>query len=403
MAMSSSVPVLREFGVSETRGFIFDDDPALTLPSYFSEWDEISSQIPSLLLTSGNVQDRVCKMHLLDHTRLQDARDYRRAHAVLATIAQAYVWCEGDAGVPRSLPQNVSVPWVGVSEYLGLPPVVTHCDVALNNWSKTDPTGPLELSNLKTIYSFSPARKDEEWFSLVTAQMELEAAPAVTCIVKAQRSVLNDDSEILGECLETIKHSIKQMQTVLLRMYERCDPSVFYNEIRPFLAGWKGIKALPEGMLYEGVWDTPIQFAGGSAAQSSTIQCFSEGLGINNYSSDHQDDGESNSHAKFLTEMRDYMPKEHQEFLAAVSRGPSVRDYVKRSEVRGLVVQYNSVLSALEEFRNKHIQLVARYITVESRKGSSQEHDSLKDTGTGGTGIMSFLKFIRDKTRDHKL
>ena len=401
MSGSGSVPLLHEFGVSETRGFIFDEDPALSLPPYFSKWDEVSNQIPSLI-QKGNVRDCASKLPLLDHTRLQSARDYRRAHAVLATIAQAYVWSEGDARVPQALPRNISVPWVGVSEQLGLPPVITHCDGVLNNWTKIDSTGPMEFSNLRTIYSFSPAGKDEEWFFLITAQIELEAAPAIGCVVRAQRSVLDDDVESIGECLETIAQSLKRMQTVLLRMYEQCDPSVFYNEIRPFLAGWKGMRALPEGLLYEGVWEIPMQFAGGSAAQSSTIQCFSEGLGID-YSFDSQAARKVESHANFLTEMRDYMPREHCEFLAALSTGPSIRDYVKRSNVKGLIVQYNSALTALEEFRSKHIQVVARYITVESKKCTSQDHDSLKDKGTGGTGIMSFLKFIRDKTRQHVL
>jgi indoleamine 2,3-dioxygenase len=321
---------------------------------------------------------------------------------VLASLAQAYVWSEGEARVSKSLPRNISIPWVRVSEHLGLPPVITHCDVVLNNWTKIDIRGPLELSNLRTIHSFSTAEKDEEWFSLITVQIELEAAPAIRCIVQAQRSVLEDDAESLGECLEIITNSLKQMETVLLRMYERCNPSVFYNEIRPFLAGWKGMKALPQGLIYEGVSETPMQFAGGSAAQSSTIQCFSEGLGID-YLCNSQTVKEAELHANFLTEMREYMPREHREFLAAISRGPSIRDYVKRSKVKSLTLQYNSTLVALEEFRSKHIQVVARYITVESKKGTSLDHDSLKETGTGGTGIMSFLKFIRDQTKLHIL
>lgn len=37
---------------------------------------------------------------------------------------------------------------------------------------------------------------------------------------------------------------------------------------------------MPEGLVYEGVWDSPTQFSGGSAAQSSTLQCFDVLLGI---------------------------------------------------------------------------------------------------------------------------
>lgn len=56
----------------------------------------------------------------------------------------------------------------------------------------------------------------------------------------------------------------------------------------PSWPSWKGNAKLPEGLLYEGVWDTPKMFAGGSAAQSSIFQCFDVLLGIQHSS----DEGE---------------------------------------------------------------------------------------------------------------
>lgn len=48
----------------------------------------------------------------------------------------------------------------------------------------------------------------------------------------------------------------------------------------PSWPSWKGNPQLSEGLLYEGVWDTPKKFAGGSAAQSSIFQCFDVLLGV---------------------------------------------------------------------------------------------------------------------------
>ncbi|EPY82266.1 hypothetical protein CB1_000667001 [Camelus ferus] len=85
-------------------------------------------------------------------------------------------------------------------------------------------------------------------------------------------------------------------------------------------SGWKGNPSLPEGLLYEGVWDTPKQFAGGSAAQSSVFQCFDVLLGVQ-----HAAGGASSvSAAEFLQEMRTYMPPAHRNFLRSLESGPSV-------------------------------------------------------------------------------
>lgn len=37
---------------------------------------------------------------------------------------------------------------------------------------------------------------------------------------------------------------------------------------------------MAEGLVYEGVQDEPMEFSGGSAAQSSLLHCFDELLGV---------------------------------------------------------------------------------------------------------------------------
>ncbi len=38
--------------------------------------------------------------------------------------------------------------------------------------------------------------------------------------------------------------------------------------------------SMPEGLVYEGVQEKPMEFSGGSAAQSSILHCFDELLGV---------------------------------------------------------------------------------------------------------------------------
>ncbi|XP_074605939.1 indoleamine 2,3-dioxygenase 2-like [Acropora palmata] len=42
--------------------------------------------------------------------------------------------------VPLVLPKCLAVPWVAVANYLGIPPVITHCSYALYNWKYIDPS-----------------------------------------------------------------------------------------------------------------------------------------------------------------------------------------------------------------------------------------------------------------------
>lgn len=37
---------------------------------------------------------------------------------------------------------------------------------------------------------------------------------------------------------------------------------------------------MPDGLVYEGVHEKPMEFSGGSAAQSSILHCFDELLGV---------------------------------------------------------------------------------------------------------------------------
>lgn len=43
---------------------------------------------------------------------------------------------------------------------------------------------------------------------------------------------------------------------------------------------WKDNPSMPNGLVYEGVQTEPLEYSGGSAAQSSLLHCFDELLGV---------------------------------------------------------------------------------------------------------------------------
>lgn len=201
-------------------------------------------------------------------------------------------------------------------------------------------------------------------------------------------------------------------------MYERCDPMVFYHEIRPFLAGRKNMEAagLPRGVFYDegngkGEWK---QLRGESNGQSSLIQFFDVVLGVEHHS--HGGAGQASYHV----EVREYMPGPHRCLLVHAARMGSIRQLAMATPTteaqRRLRAVYVAAAQALGSFRDKHIQMVTRYIILPSKQGhgalasrtirqrhnlassSSSRKGDVELTGTGGTALVPFLKTARDET-----
>jgi indoleamine 2,3-dioxygenase len=253
--------------------------------------------------------------------------------------------------------------------------------------------------------------------------------------------------------LHELTSCIATLGALLDRMDERCRPAVFYHRIRPFLAGSKNMAAagLPRGVFYDegrdddngqrrGEWR---QLRGGSNGQSSLIQFLDLVLGV-----EHAVQGNSNpeggkpkgeEEVSFHQEVRGYMPEPHRRLLEFVKgRYPGgMRTGVSQllavdGEAEGglsqqqLVVReaFQTATKALADFRNKHLQLVTRYIIIPSRQpngsstgvnlatvssklrlepGTEETSDGTMEgrgelTGTGGTALLPFLKQSRDET-----
>nr|BAU94262.1 indoleamine 2,3-dioxygenase 2 [synthetic construct] len=388
---------LRKFHISEEYGFILPD-PLTELPDYYQPWMDIAKNLPHLI-ESHQLRSHVHKMPLLSTQHLQGHRELRLAHLALSFITMGYVWQEGEKDTVKVLPRNLAVPYWEVSQRLGLPPILVHADCVLANWKKKDPNGPLEIENLDTIFSL-PGGESLRGFFLVTLLVEIAAVPGIKAIPQVINAVLQQDVDSLQKALQEIAQSIKKMKEALKLMHDYVDPNIFYGVIRIFLSGWKDNPSMPEGLIYEGVSEEPMQFSGGSAAQSSVLHCFDELLGIKH----------SEESGAFLHRMRDYMPPAHRQFIEEISSGPSLRQFVLSSGDAQLCQAYNQCVSALVDFRNYHINVVSKYITIPAARAkalrSQQEGElpsapsALEERGTGGSGIMSFLKSVRDTTRE---
>jgi len=322
--------------------------------------------------------------------------------------------------------------------------VATYSSLVLWNFKPIFLSDTLHLDNLSTLITFTGST-DEQWFYLVSVAMEARGGPAVPLMLGAIEAAREGDSKTVTNSLRAFAEVLDGLGTLLIRMYESCDPHVFYHRIRPFLAGSKNMKdaGLPHGVLYDDGTRNPTwrQYGGGSNAQSSLIQFFDIVLGVEHRPTGAKMNESSESEAEpgtapkprhnFIHEMRQYMPGPHRRFLQAVEGVANIREYVEMNRRdKQLCVAYDACLAMLRALRDKHIQMVSRYIIVKSRESRSQSrsraHQSpdpaptrrtgiasiiygsgnaqhwnpapKKMRGTGGTALIPFLKQARDET-----
>ncbi|MBN3310150.1 I23O2 dioxygenase, partial [Amia calva] len=342
-------------------------------------------------------------MPLLSVHHLSGHRELRLAHLALSFITMGYVWQEGQEQPAKTLPKTLAVPFCEVSEILGLPPILVYADSVLANWKKKDPNGPMEMGNLDTVFTF-PGGETCKGFLLVSLMVEKAASTGLQGIATVMNSMVTNDVNSMHKALLTIAKSLRKMREIFKLMHEYVNPLSFHGFLRIFFSGqvsstnkWKDNPMLPDGLLYEGVSEEPRKLSGGSAAQSSAIQCFDELLGIR-----HREE----IAASFLKRMRDYMPPAHRLFIETVADKPSLREYVLASANAQLSLAFNACVTEMVELRNYHINTVVKYITIPANKAKSVgcpfrgTCSALDEMGTGGTTVLCFLKCVRDSAKN---
>ncbi|XP_029296077.1 indoleamine 2,3-dioxygenase 1 [Cottoperca gobio] len=392
---------LDSYHVSEEFGFILPN-PLEELPPYYQPWMDIALRVPELV-HSHKLRSHINKMPLLSSQFLQKHPELRLAHLALSVMTMGYAWQEGDKGTVEMLPYNLAVPYWEVSQRLGLPPILTHSDAVLANWRKKDPEGPFDMKNLELLVSL-PGGDSVRGFFMVTMLVELAAVPALRNIPVVINGVRCGDTEAVARALEDISQSIQDMTEAIKLMHVYVEPSVFYGIMRIYLSGWKDNPSMPKGLIYEGVQAEPMEYSGGSAAQSSLLHCFDELLGVKH---------EEKSGA-FLTRMRNYMPPAHKQLIQDISLQPSLKSFVQQQASERLRQAFQHCVTKLLALRSYHINVVSRFITVPAAharqlRNQSQELEqemisraptALEERGTGGSSIMSFLKTVRNQTKD---
>lgn len=368
---------LARYAIDPVTGFIPGNPPLVRLPAYFDAWEAIATDLPALI-RSRRLRPALAQLPHLDAARLASDAEHERAFLVLCHFANAWVW-GGDEPHLR-IPATVAVPLCALSEILGRPPIAHYASMTLRNWRRLDPSAPLSVDNAHTQIAFLGG-VDEDWFFIASMGVELAGAPLLPIIESGLEAAVSGTDDELTSLLGRFAAGLEPVLTALDRIREWCDPDIYYKRARPFLAGWPA-----PGVVYEGVWDEPRRYIGGSAAQSSLLQSFDAFLGVAH--------PEAPAGA-YLKAVRAYMPVPHRAFLEDVERTSRVRQRAA-SGTPALREAYNACLDRLDTFRERHMQLAHDYII----RPSGAPKDA---TGTGGTSLTAFLRGAQHSTTSSRL
>jgi len=355
------------------RGFLPANDPLRSFApgSALSVLDEIGHDLPSLLEDSGFRQYvRGLRVPEWPEDRLREETlpELRLYYVRLGFLASAYV---NQVSQPRAdrLPHNIAVPLCKACALLERPPILSYDGYALYNWKRIDPGGPIALGNIDTLQDFVHLY-DEHWFILVHVEIEAIGAHVLSGMDRAARAFTSRDAAGVSLALREIAAAVWRQVAVLRRIPEKMDPALYYKTFRPYIRFF-------EGVVYEGMERTPMNFRGETGAQSSLMPALIAFMKIPHRQSALTD---------HLADMRRFMPIEHRQLIADLEALPAVRDLADPEA-------YNDVLEAMATFREVHYTWAQEYVNrwVEDPRG------------TGGTPYMEWLRQLIDETRLHKL
>ena len=383
---------LENYDVSREWGFLPTISPASAqLPESFGQIQQTAVLLPKWL-TTGKIRFTLESVPEVDVDKeILDEMQLRRLILLYSFLAHAYVW--GEPTPAKILPRNIAVPFYKVSQKMGRPPILSYASYILDNWMPINDQEPIASDNIMISQNFLDGL-DENWFILIHLDIEVKAAPSLAAIPSILKGIERDDVSTVMSALTDIKNTWTNINAIMKRMPEGCDPYIYYNRIRPYLNGWKNNQVLPEGLIYKGVTaygEKPQKFLGATGAQSAIVPAMDALLNITH---------EPDPLREYLREMRNYMPPKHRAFVEAVEKHSTLRNFVKNrlNQWPKLTDLYNDCVSLMEKFRTQHLKLAARYINQQATKVNNNT-----GIGTGGTPLMEYLKKHRDECSQHLL
>lgn len=382
---------IEDYDVTADRGFLtpYNMDE-VKLPDVFAPVVN-AGKFLSDYLVAGRVRHFLEKLPEIDMDaeipRLEDAQ-LRLLMVHYSFLVQGYVW--GEEKAAQTLPRTLAVPYCKLAGKIGQFPLLPYSSYTLDNWGRFDRKGPVVVENIYVIQNFLDGQ-DENWFIMVHIEIEAKAGAALAAVPALLDAVDKKDEAAVTAGLEKILAAWKNINPVFDRMIDKCDPYVYYNRVRPYIHGWKGNPALPDGLVYEGVekyQGKPQPFRGQTGSQSSIVPLMDALMGIGH---------ENDPLREYLDELHAYRPPKHRLLIDEVAKRSALRAFVVAANNAGMTLLYNKIVDHVQKFRTRHLEYAAHYINRQAPKNEGNP----VEVGTGGTPFMKYLKKHRDESRQH--
>ena len=391
------------FAIDGINGFLPYRPPLKRLPKRYADLQHIldimpivkEDGLPGLLAVDGAIKNTVEGLFdFSDQVRLETdpfiIQALFRGYAFLSsayTLEPAHMTFKatGNYGkANRFLPEQLAKPFCIVAEKLEVYPWLDyHYAYSLGNFVKKNPNGGLEWENLEMAVKFS-GMDDERGFIMLHVDINEHSPDLLKGIFETleltnpPQKNLNDD--LLLSKLVLTYDAMKRINARRKVMW-RASRWKHYNDFRVFIMGIKGNEELfDEGVIYEGVDETPRQYRGQTGAQDNVIPTMDIFTGVINHYP-------SNDLTHYLLDLRTYRPICVQHFFQ------DLQEDIKKLHPEGLIGFLNErkyfksmdcVLGLLDEiylFRNGHWQFVQKYIMSNTKYAKA----------TGGTPIISWI------------
>lgn len=362
---------LERYGISRQTGFL-PDEGSEQLPPSFLDWQLLASTIPDKVL-DGSLLRELSVLGAFPVEELQGSCQWQRAYVLLAFLTHAVVHgCQ-----EKTVPAKLAEPFLAVCSHMEIEPVLSYAGLCLFNWSRC---GRQDLlGGLQCEFSFT-GTPDEAAFYLVPVLVELKGGRLPALLTQTLGAAARGDWSTVTQDLGLCSRTITDM-TGCLDHLSLCQPNVFYNQIRPFIAGLD--------VSFERTSDVPLRVkqTGGSAVQSTLFMFLDHVLGVSHRS-------------QMLADMRAYMPGGHRRFLEDITAQPSLQTLMETHHAPSEA--WSRLMDCREKlriWRSRHMAVVTRYIVLPAQAVARVDgREGVNISGTAGSSPLSFLKQMKEDT-----
>jgi NAD(P)H-flavin reductase len=217
--------------VSAEFGMLPKEEPALSLPAEYSDWDELAKKLP-VIIKDKDLNALIKTMSSVDD--LDNKKHLARAALILGCCAHAYRYIASSQSLEEDLPQSIVQPWKKVCAKLGRSKhILTMTDFVYHNWRYKDPSMAHSIDNLKDIENLEllvPVFNniEEKISNLGIVVLEGYFSEIVSAINSLEKAKIASNIDLFSDSLDRIATSLQNITRIFAILFSSNEHSRYY-------------------------------------------------------------------------------------------------------------------------------------------------------------------------------